>query len=71
MGHVAVGFYINQASSHSVTVRLKVRIGRTNDLSDFARGTIIDARHTSSRISETAGLLGFSYTTVPEVYREW
>ena len=52
-----------QASWHSLTVRLNVRMGKTSDLSDFASGMIFSARHTGSSI--------FSQTTVSRVFREW
>jgi hypothetical protein len=48
-----------QASRHSVTVRLKVRMGKTSDLINFAHGLIVGARSAGSSISETSGLLGF------------
>jgi hypothetical protein len=52
------------ASRHSVTVRLNVRMGKTNALSDFKHGMIVSSRSARSSISETASLLGFSHTTV-------
>uniref|UniRef100_A0A8C7F4C2 Lipid droplet-associated hydrolase n=1 Tax=Oncorhynchus kisutch TaxID=8019 RepID=A0A8C7F4C2_ONCKI len=45
---------IQQASRHSVTVWLNVRIGKTSDVSNFECGMIIGARHVRSSISETA-----------------
>ena len=57
-----------QASRHSVTIRLNVRMGKTSDLSNFERGMIVGARHACSGISETSALLGFSRTTVSGVY---
>ena len=60
-----------QASRHSVTVRLKVRMGKTSDKTDFEPGMIIGARRAGSNISETAGVMGFSCTTQSRVYQEW
>ena len=57
-----------QASRLSVAVQLNVRMGKTSDLSDFKSGMIVGARCAGSSISETAGLLGFSHTTVSRVY---
>ena len=56
---------------HTVTVQLNVRMGKTSDLSNFGRGMIVDDRGASSSISETAGLLGLSRTTVSRVDLEW
>jgi hypothetical protein len=57
-----------QASRHSVTIRLNVRMGKTSDLSNFEWGMIVGAWHACSGISETSVLLGFSRTTVSGVY---
>ena len=54
-----------QASRHSVTVRLNLRMGKTSDLSDFELGMIIGARHVGSTILETAGPPGlFTHSSV-------
>ena len=53
-----------QASRHSVTVRLNVRMGKMSDISDFERGMIVSGRRAGSSISETAALLGFSCMAV-------
>jgi hypothetical protein len=58
------------ASSHSVTVQLNVRIGETSDRSDFEHCKIVGASRVGSSTSETAGLLGFSCTTVSTVYEK-
>ena len=56
-----------QASRHSVTVPLNVRIAKTRDLSDCEHGMIAGARHTGFSISEMATRLGFSRTSVERV----
>ncbi len=46
-------------------------MGKKRDLSDFERGMVVDARRAGLSISKTADLLGFSYTTISRVNREW
>ena len=43
---------------------------KKGDLSDFECGMVV-ARWAGLSISETAGLLGFSHTTISVIYREW
>jgi hypothetical protein len=57
-----------QASKHSVTLQLNVRMGKTGDLSDFERGMIVCARRAGYSIPETDGLLGLTRTTVSRVH---
>ncbi len=45
-------------------------MGKKEDLSDFERGMIVDARRAGLSISKTADLLWFSRTTIARVYRE-
>uniref|UniRef100_A0AAR2LX54 Tc3 transposase DNA binding domain-containing protein n=1 Tax=Pygocentrus nattereri TaxID=42514 RepID=A0AAR2LX54_PYGNA len=45
-------------------------MGKKGDLNDFERGMAVGARRAGLSISETAGLLGFSRTTISRVYRE-
>ncbi len=45
-------------------------MGKKEDLSDFGHGMVVGARWSLS-ISETADLLGFLWTTISRVYREW
>lgn len=46
-------------------------MGKSPDLSEFERGTIVGARRAGCSIAETVNLLGFSKTAVARVYREW
>ncbi len=45
-------------------------MGKKGDLSDFERGMVVGARRAGLSISETADLLGFSWTNISRVYRE-
>ncbi len=46
-------------------------MGKKGDLSDFERGMVVGARRADLSISKTADLLGYSWTTISWVYREW
>uniref|UniRef100_A0A672F5P9 Transposase Tc1-like domain-containing protein n=1 Tax=Salarias fasciatus TaxID=181472 RepID=A0A672F5P9_SALFA len=46
-------------------------MGKSRDLSEFERGTIVGARRAGCSITQTANLLAFSRTAVSRVYREW
>uniref|UniRef100_A0AAR2L1M3 Transposase Tc1-like domain-containing protein n=1 Tax=Pygocentrus nattereri TaxID=42514 RepID=A0AAR2L1M3_PYGNA len=46
-------------------------MGKKGDLSDFECGMVVDDRLAGLSISETADLLGFSWTIISRVYREW
>uniref|UniRef100_A0AAY5KPB9 Tc1-like transposase DDE domain-containing protein n=1 Tax=Esox lucius TaxID=8010 RepID=A0AAY5KPB9_ESOLU len=46
-------------------------MGRSKDLSDFDKGQIVMARRLGQSISETAGLVGCSRSTVVSTYRQW
>ncbi len=45
-------------------------MGKKGDLSDFEHGMVVDARRAALSNSKTADL-GFSFTTIFRVYREW
>ncbi|CAN9503809.1 unnamed protein product [Ophioblennius macclurei] len=46
-------------------------MGKSRDLSEFERGTIVGARRAGCSITQTVNLLEFSRTAVSRVYREW
>ncbi len=48
-----------------------IRTGKNVDLINFVRGMVVGARWAGLSISKTADLLGFSFTTISSVYREW
>ena len=51
--------------------RTRMRMRKKRSLSDFERTMVVGSRQAGLRMSETAGLLGFSCSTTSRVYGEW